>query len=141
MSKTIAIQIRTLEVTANAVAVINKGIDKVQRALHTGIDKAQSAVVNALNQRLDWMAYEYLGQAATVLQAPYKQAELLSEKRDALTAKFVEDGVQRRAAYSEASTNLIDKQAECTSLESLDKAQAKVAAIYKARVELLARKR
>lgn len=137
MSKITAIQIRTLEVTANAVAVI----DKVQRALHTGIDKAQSAVVNALNQRLDWMAYECLGQAAAATAAPYKQAELLSEKRDALTDKFVEECGRLRAAYCAASAELIDKQAECTSPEALDKARAKSDAIYKARLELLARKK
>lgn len=141
MSKIIAIQIRTLEVTANAVAVINKGTDKVQRALRSGIDKAQSAVVNALNSRLDWLAYECLGQAAAVTAAPYKQAELLREQCDALTAEFLEEGERRRAAYAAASTKLIDKQFECTSPEALDKAQAKADAIHKARVELLARKK
>lgn len=137
MSKIIAIQIRTLEVTANAVAVINK----VHRALNTGIDKAQAAVVNALNQRLDRLADEYLGQAAAVTALPYKQAKLLREQWDALTAEFTEECERLRAAYAAASTALIDKQADCTSPEALDKARAKADAIYKARVELLARKK
>lgn len=130
MSKIIAIQISTLEVAANAVASINKGIDK-----------AQSAVVNALNQRLDRLADEYLGRAAAVTAAPYKQAELLREQCDTLTAEFLEEGERRRAAYAAASTKLIDKQADCTSPEALDKARAKADAIHKARVELLARKK
>ena len=130
MPKIIAIQISTLEVTANAVAVINKGIAK-----------AQYAVMVALNKRLDRLADEYLGQAAAVTAAPYKQAELLREQCDALTAEFLEAGERRRAAYAAASTALIAKQAECTSPESLNKAQAKADAIYKARVELLARKK
>lgn len=137
MSKIIAIQIRTLEVTANAVAVINK----VQRALNTGIDKAQAAVVNALNQRLDRLADEYLGQADAVTTLPYKQAKLLREQWDALTAEFTEECERLRAAYAAASTALIDKHVECTSPEALNKAQAEADAIYKARVELLARKK
>lgn len=141
MTKIIEVQIRTLEAAASAVAVINKGIDKVQRALNTGIDKAQAAVVNALNQRLDRLADEYLGQAAAVTALPYKQAELLREQCDALTAEFLEEGERRRAAYAAASTALIDKQADCTSPEALDKARAKADAIHKARVELLARKK
>lgn len=130
MSKITAIQIRTLEVTANAVAFINKGIDK-----------AQSAVVNALNSRLDWLAYEYLGLAAAATAAPYKQAELLSEKRAVLTAKFIEDGERRRAAYTADLRQVHDKQVECTSPEALAKAQSKADAIRKARIELLARKK
>lgn len=130
MSKITAIQIRTLEVTANAVAFINKGIDK-----------AQSAVVNALNSRLDWLAYECLGLAAAATAAPYKQAELLSEKLKPLTAKFLEDSERRRAAYTAACAKLIDKQAECTSPERLAEAREKSDAIYKARRELLARKK
>ena len=141
MSKNIAIQIRTLEVTANAVAVINKGIDKVQRALSTGIDKAQSAVVNALNKRIDRLADAYLSQAAANLAAPYKQAELLRAQCDALTAEFLEEAERCRAAYAAASTKLIDKAAECTSPEALIKAHDMATANYNARDELLARKK
>ena len=140
MTKIIAIQIRTLEVTANAVAVINKGIDAVHRVVNGGIDKAQAAVVSALNKSLDKLADAYLGQAAAVTAAPYKQAELLREQCDALTAEFLEESERRRAAYAAASAKLIDKQADCTSPEALDKARAKADAIYKARVNLLARK-
>lgn len=130
MTKIIEVQIRTLEAAASAVAAINKGIDKTQ-----------AAVVNALNHRLDRLADAYLAQAADVTAAPYKQAELLREQCDALTAEFLEDGERRRAAYAAASTALIDKQADCTSPEALNKAQAKADAIHKARVELLARKK
>lgn len=141
MSKIIAIQISTLEVTANAVVVINKGIDAVQRVVSGGIDKTQAVVVGALNNRLDRLADAYLSQASAVTAAPYKQAELLREQCDALTAEFLEAGERLRAAYAAAGTKLIDKQAECTSPEALDKARAKADAIYKARVELLARKK
>lgn len=130
MSKITAIQIRTLEVTANAVAFINKGIDK-----------AQSAVVNALNSRLDWLAYEYLGLAAAATAAPYKQAELVRAPIDALTAEFIEEGERRKAAYTAACAKLISESAECTSPEALAKAQSKADAIRKARIELLARKK
>lgn len=130
MTKIIEAQIRTLEAAASAVAFINNGIDKVQ-----------AAVVNALNQRLDRLADDYLGQAAAVTAAPYRQAELLREQWDALTAEFTEDGERLRAAYAAASTALIDKKADCTSPEALDKARAKADAIHKARVELLARKK
>lgn len=135
------IKIRTLEVTANAVAVINNGINSLQRAFNNGIDKAQAAVVNALNQSLDRLADDYLGQAAAVTALPYKQAMLLREQCDALTAEFLEEGERRRAAYAAASTALIDKQADCTSPEALDKARAKADAIYKARAALLTRKK
>lgn len=141
MTNIIEVQIRTLEVAANAVAVINKGIDKVQRALNTGIDKTQDVVVRALNNRLDRLADDYLSQAAATSTAPYKQAELLRDQCDALTAEFLEEGERRRAAYAAASTALIDKAAECTSPEALNKAKAETDAIYKARAELLARKK
>lgn len=130
MTKIIEAQIRTLEAAASAVAFINNGIDKVQ-----------AAVVNALNQRLDRLADDYLGRAADVTAAPYKQAELLREQCDALTAEFLEEGERRRSAYAAASTALIDKQVECTSPEALNKAQAEADAIYKARAALLARKK
>lgn len=141
MSKIISIQIRTLEVTANAVAVINKGIDKVQRALNTGIDKAQVLVEHALNQRIDRMADEYLGQAAACRAAPYKQSTLLSEQFNNLTAEFHEEGERRCAAYTRASTELTNKQAECTSPAALAKAAAASDAIYNVRAALLARKK
>lgn len=140
MTKIIEAQIRTLEVASNALAAINKGIDKVQRALNT--DKAQAVVVSALNKRLDRLACAYLSQAAATSTAPYKQAELLREQCDALTAEFLEEGERRRAAYAAASTELIDKQAECTSPEALNKAHAKAADLRAAaRVALLARKK
>ena len=141
MSKIIAIQIRTLEVTANAVAVINKGIDAVQRVVNGGIDKTQAVVVSALNKRLDKLADEYLGQAAACTAAPYRQADALREQCDNLTAEFIEEGERRRAAYAKASTELINKQAECTSPAALAKAAAESDAIHKARVNLLARKK
>lgn len=141
MSKIIAIQIRTLEVTANAVAAINKGIDAVQRGVSGGIDKTQAVVVSALNKRLDRLADAYLSQAAAVTAAPYKQAELLREQSANLATEFIEEGNRHRAAYTKASTALTDKQVACTSLEALDKARAKAEAIHKARVELLARKK
>ena len=130
MSKIIAIQIITLEVAANAVAAINKGIDK-----------AQAVVVNALNQRLDRLADEYLRQSAAVLAAPYKQADLLREQCDNLTDKFIEEGERRSAAYSKATTKLINKQRECTSPAVLWAAEDEYEALHKARVELLARKK
>lgn len=130
MSKIIAIQILTLEVTANALAAINKGIDK-----------AQAVVVSDLNKRLDKLADEYLGKAAACTAAPYHQADALREQCDNLTAEFIEEGELRRAAYCEASTKLIDKQAECTSPEALAKAAAESDYIHKARVNLLARKK
>lgn len=130
MTRIIEAQIHILEVAAGAVAAINKGIDKVQ-----------AKVVVAFNQRLDRLADEYLGQAAAVTAAPYKQSGLLREQWDALTAEFTEDSERLRAAYAAASTALIDKQADCTSPEALDKARAKADAIYKARAALLARKK
>ena len=130
MSKVISIQIRTLEVTANAVAAINKGIDK-----------AQAKVVVALNQRLDRLADEYLGQAAAVTAAPYKQAELLRGQCDTLTAEFLEVGERSRAAYADAYAAVGTALIECTSTEALNKAQAKADSIYKARAALLARKK
>lgn len=141
MPKIIAIQIRTIEATAIAVSAINKGIDKVQRVLNTGIDKAQVAVVNALNQRLDRLADEHLKQAAAATAAPYKQAELLREQCDALTAEYLEEGERRSSAYAAASAALLAKQVACTSPEALAQARAEADAIYKARVELLARKK
>lgn len=141
MSKIIAIQIRTLEVTANAVAVINKGIDAVQRVVNGGIAKTQAGVVSALNKRLDKLADEYLSQAAACTAAPYRQADVLREQCDNLTAEFIEEVDRRRAAYAKASTELINKQAECTSPAALAKAAAESNAIHKARVNLLARKK
>ena len=130
MSKIIAIQIRTIEATASTLYVINKVIDK-----------AQSAVVNALNSRLNWLDYEYLVQADAATAAPYKRAELLRRQHDKLTSKFLEEGGRLRAAYAAASTELTDAQAACTSPEALAKARYKADAIHKARVELLARKK
>lgn len=141
MSKIIAIQIRTLEVTANAVAVINKGIGAVQRVVNGGIDKTQAVVVSAMNKRLDKLADEYLGQAAACAMAPYRQAGALRGQCNNLTAEFIEEGERRRAAYTKASTELINKEAECTSPAALAKAAAESDAICKARVELLARKK
>ena len=140
MTKIIKAQIRILEATSNAVVAINKGIDKVQRVLNTGLDKAQVAVVNYLNQRIDRLADEHLRQAAAVTAAPYKQAELLREQCDALTAEYLEEGERRSSAFAAASAALLAKQVACTSPEALHKARSEADAIYKARVELLARK-
>ena len=130
MSKISAIQIRTLEAAASTVAAINKGIDKTQ-----------AVVVSALNKRLDKLADAYLGQAAACTAAPYRQADALREQCDNLTAEFIEEGERLRAAYDKASTELIDKQAVCTSHAALAKAAAESDAIHKARVNLLARKK
>lgn len=74
MTKIIKAQIRTLEAIAYGVAAINKGIDKVQRVLNTAIDKAQAAVVNALNARIDHLAGELLLKAVEAGQRPHLQA-------------------------------------------------------------------